>query len=293
LWSIRILYISAFKLTTFSIVVLSAAIFMAFAFQSPAFASGEKKYTKPKFEEEAAIRASRNAIGTKIGSYTLRNRAGKSMSLDKYRGKPLIVSFVYTSCTDFCPMISQALMRAAEIAQETFGENAFQIASIGIDTRVDSPEMMRLFAKTQGLDLPSWSFLSASADTVKRLTSDLGFTYARSPNGFDHLGQTTIIDAEGKVYHQVYGSDFETPFLVEPLKDLIYGRKSELTSLDGLVNRVRLFCTVYDPNTGRYGFDYSLFIVLIIGGLCLTLIGTFVVRSWLRIWREDRAAKSV
>lgn len=252
-------------------------------------AAGKQEFTKPVFDEELAMQASRSAIGKKISPYTFRDRAGKTLALDKFRGKPLIVSFVYTSCAHFCPMISQALLRGAEVAQETFGEDAFNIISVGFDTRIDSPERMRLFAKTQGLDLPNWWFLSASADTVKRFTQDLGFSFAPSPNGFDHVAQTTIIDADGLVAHQVYGTDFAVPFLIEPLKDQVYGRDSQLTSIDGLVNRVRLFCTVYDPNTGRYTIDYSLFIVLIIGGGCLGLVGIFLVRAWRREGRARRA----
>ena len=259
--------------------------------------SGQAKkaneYTKPAFKEDAAISASRAAIGKRVGDYTFRDRAGKSVALDSFRGMPLIVSFVYTSCPQFCPMISQSILRGAEVGQETFGSNAFNIVTIGFDTRIDNPDRMRLFANAQGLDLKNWHFLSATADSIQGITDDLGFAYAPSPNGFDHLAQTTIVDSDGIVAHQVYGTDFEVPFLIEPLKDQIYGRNSALTSLDGLVNRVRLFCTVYDPKTGGYSFDFSLFIVLAMGGSGLGFVGLFLVRSWVRIGRKKRAAKSV
>ncbi len=259
--------------------------------------SGQAKkaneYTKPAFDEDAAISASRGAIGKQVGNYTFRDRSGKTVDLDAFRGKPLIISFVYTSCPQFCPMISQSILRGAEVAQRTFGENSFNIVTVGFDTKIDNPNRMRLFANSQGLDLKNWYFLSATADTVQGIAEDLGFAYTPSPNGFDHLAQTTIVDRDGVVANQVYGTDFEVPFLIEPLKDQIYGRDSALTSLDGLVNRVRLFCTVYDPKTGGYSFDFSLFIVLAMGGSGLGFVGLFLIRSWLRIGRKKRAAKSV
>jgi protein SCO1/2 len=43
---------------------------------------------------------------------------------------------------------------------------------------------------------------------------------------------------------------------------------------------VRLFCTIYDPSTGRYRFDYSIFVAMIIGILCLASIAIFIVRAW-------------
>ena len=52
----------------------------------------------------------------------------------------------------------------------------------------------------------------------------MGFLYYKSSNGFDHLIQATVIDADGVVYRQVYGQVFDTPLLVDPLIDLVLGR---------------------------------------------------------------------
>jgi len=46
--------------------------------------------------------------------------------------------------------------------------------------------------------------------------------------------------------------------------------------MDGL----RLLCTVYDPSSGRYRFDYSIFVGGTIGAICLLGIAVFLVRSW-------------
>ena len=249
---------------------------------SPVWAHGEKHQAKPSFDREVAFDASRAAIGNKVGAYTFRDTDGKPVDLASFMGKPLIISLIYTSCPHFCPMISQALARATDLADEAIGgPERYNIVSIGFDTVADTPTRMASFAKTQGLDADNWHFLSAGRAQVAALARDLGFAFAPSPNGFDHLAQTTIVDAKGVVFHQVYGTKFEPQFLVEPMKDLIYGRTSQLTSLDGLINRVRLFCTVYDPATGRYGFDYSLFIIIGIGSLCLSLVGFVIIRAWL------------
>ncbi len=247
----------------------------------PAWAHDEKRAAQPAFDRGAAYDDSRAAIGNNVGDYRFRDRTGRSIALNSFKGKPLIVSLIYTSCPHFCPMISQSLAQAADIAEEAIGTGSFNIVSIGFDTAADTPARMASFARTQGLDAANWRFLSADRKSVEALARDLGFAYAPSPNGYDHLAQTTIIDAGGKVFHQVYGTRFEPPFLVEPMKDLIFGRASQLTSLDGLINRVRLFCTVYDPATGRYGFDYSLFIVIGVGSLCLFGVGFVIVRAWL------------
>jgi len=75
-----------------------------------------------------------------------------------------------------------------------------------------------------------------------------------------------VIDAEGRVYRQVYGEVFDTPLLVEPLKELVLGQpRPNQTLLSELINKVRFFCTTYDPARDAYHFDYSLFIGMAIG----------------------------
>ena len=75
---------------------------------------------------------------------------------------------------------------------------------------------------------------------------------------------------------------FEPPVIVEPLKDLVFGRYQPLASVQGIIDRIKLFCTVYDPNSGRYYFDYSLFAGIAIGLFCLGLILTVLIREWRR-----------
>ncbi len=104
---------------------------------------------------------------------------------------------------------------------------------------------------------------------MERLVRDVGFTYFASPKGFDHITQTTIVDSGGRIVLQVYGEDFAPPLVVEPLKKLVWGVNLDRGTVEGLVNTVKLFCTIYDPTSGRYRFDYSLIVNILAGGLAL------------------------
>jgi protein SCO1/2 len=46
------------------------------------------------------------------------------------------------------------------------------------------------------------------------------------------------------------------------------------------INNVRLFCTIYDPASGGYRFDYSLFIAIGIGTILLGAMAVFLIRAW-------------
>jgi len=79
-----------------------------------------------------------------------------------------------------------------------------------------------------------------------------------------------------------YGANFEPPAVVEPLKALVFGRKGNLVTVDGLLNRLKLFCTIYDPANERYRFDYSIFVGGTIGLVSLILLAGISIREWRR-----------
>ncbi len=233
----------------------------------------------PDFDNAAALKISQAVIGQAVGDYQFTDSAGQTVKLSDYRGKPLVVSLIYTSCYHVCPVITRHLHKMVNIGQQALGPDSFAVITIGFDTPNDTPQAMLGFARQQSVDLPQWRFLSANAATIEGLIKDLGFIYYVSPKGFDHLAQATVIDPQGKVYRQVYGDNFDAPSLVEPLKELVTGVVTQHGGFAGLGDRIRLFCTVYDPASQSYRADYSLFVGMAIGGFILTFTVVFLVRE--------------
>lgn len=251
---------------------------------------GRQDARSAPFDGTTALAISQAALGRTVSGHTFTDTQGRRVDIAGFRGKPLIVSLIFTSCYHTCPTITDNLRRAVTTAQINLGTDAFSVVTIGFDTQGDTPERMRAFGRSHGLNLPNWHLLSGDETTIDWLTEELGFIFYPSSRGFDHLSQTTIIDGEGRVVRQVYGESFSMPSIVEPLKDLIYNRGIvDFTTVSGIANRIRLFCTVYDPRDDRYFFDYSIFVGMIISVLILIAMGTVVVRNILRLWREQRA----
>ena len=84
---------------------------------------------------------------------------------------------------------------------------------------------MATYARERGIGGRDWYFASADPATMARLTATPASPIAPSPKGFDHVTQTTILDASGRIVLQVYGEDFAPPLVVEPLKKLVWGGK--------------------------------------------------------------------
>lgn len=235
-----------------------------------------------EYDRQSALDVSQAVVGSVVQSQSLRAIDGQTFELSGLRGKPVLVSMIYTSCHHVCPTITKNLASAVDIASEALGNDAFTVITVGFDWAVDTPDRMRLYAAERRIDVPNWHFLSGDAASIEALSKDLGFLFYPSSKGFDHLTQTTLLDAEGVVYRQIYGVDFDPPAVVEPLKELVFDTPRQAGLLEHWVDTFRLFCTVYDPNSGRYKFDYSIATTIFVGILCLGAIGTFVIREWRR-----------
>lgn len=234
-----------------------------------------------EYDRDSALAISQAAIGTQLSNYLLRDALGQPFKLETLRGRPLVVNMIYTSCHHICPMITRTLGRNVAVAREALGDDAFAVVTIGFDWQVDTPDRMRQFAVQQGVDgEANWHFLAADGSTIDALSENLGFLFFPSAKGFDHLAQTTIVDGDGTIYRQVYGVDIKTQRLVEPLKELVFNAPRNAGLIEHWVSTFKLFCTVYDPNSDRYRFDYSIFTAIVTGLLSLGAIAVFIIREW-------------
>lgn len=239
-------------------------------------------------DADAALRTSQAAVGREIADHALLDVQGQPVRLSSYRGKPLLVSFIYTGCFQICPTTTRSLSEAVDALAKVFGADKFNVISVGFNQPFDSPQAMRTFARQMRIDAPNWDFLSPPPASVDALTRDFGFSYVATPAGFDHVLTVSVIDGKGKVYQQVYGERLSEDQLGEPLRRLLRDHPLPAdTTLDAFVRRVVLICTVYDAKTGTYRTDWGL-LLQVAGGVTFAL-----AMLWFLIgeWRSQRRAR--
>lgn len=245
----------------------------------PVPAAAEPADSAPDYRK--ALADSQAAIGRSLADIRMRDHEGREVRFSDYAGRPLLISLVYTGCFQACPVATQFLGEAVRVARKALGDDRFNVVSIGFNQPFDTPAAMGAFKRQNKIDEPGWHFLSPDVTQVEALTTNLGFTYEATPKGFDHVTQVTIVDANGVIYRQVYGENFDLPMLVQPLKALLSGQASENLTLENIWEKVRLYCTVYDPHSGGYRVNYSIFFEIFAG---LTTLGAIL---WLAL-RELR-----
>ncbi|MBI4740998.1 MAG: SCO family protein [Betaproteobacteria bacterium] len=286
--------------------LIRAAVAAALVFLSNAALPADQLAEKPKLtarpqgaqtgialttlDEKVAYQLSQDVIGKPVGDFVLLDRQGRPVELSRYRGKPLLVNFMYTACFQVCPTTTRNLQKAVEGTVGVLGASRFNVISIGFNQPFDTPQALKNFSAQYGIHLPNWEFLSPSPAVLNDLTRNFGFSYVATVAGFDHLNQVTMVDAEGKIFRQVYGEKFTPADLAEPLKAMITGSDipPETGTLTEIMERVRILCSVYDPVTGRYRTNYSVYFM--IAGF-LTFV-TFMIYLSINVWRSQRRTKT-
>ncbi|GAB2593903.1 hypothetical protein GCM10027034_28660 [Ramlibacter solisilvae] len=240
-----------------------------------------------------AMRASQAVLGRTVADQVLLDREGRAVRLASYRGKPLLVSFIYTGCFQVCPTNTRQLDEAVAALHARFGEGAFRVVSIGFNQPADSPQAMKAFALQHRIDRPDWEFLSAPAAVVPRVTADFGFRYAATTGGFSHVLQVSLLDGDGRIVRQVYGDKPEAQALAQALEPLLAGQSLEpatLGPIEAIVERIRILCTVYDPATGTYRVDYALALEIAGGITFIFFMALYMLNEWWTRRRERRHA---
>jgi protein SCO1 len=241
----------------------------------------------PVLDERRAIADSQAVVGTTPPDFTLLDRRERPVRLADYRGKPLLVSFIYTGCFTVCPTQTRTLHEAVKGLDRMLGPHQFNVVSIGFNQPFDAPVAMRAFAAQHRIDVPNWEFLSPHRTQVEALTRAFGFSFVETPAGFDHVVGVTVLDAQGRIHSQVYGDRMTAEALGLPLRQLVLEAPpaGTLPSLEELIDRVRILCTVYDADSGTYRYDWKL-LLEIFGGLA------FFTTAAVYLWREFRTQRA-
>ena len=134
-----------------------------------------------------------------------RSDAGKTVRLDVFGGRPVILTMFFSSCQFACPVLVHDLKRIEEALPPKLREQV-DFVLVTFDTEKDTPEVLSAFRERQGLDAAHWSLLVGKPDDTRELAALLGVNYTREPSGqFAHSNTITVLNAQGEVAFQQLG----------------------------------------------------------------------------------------
>jgi protein SCO1 len=141
--------------------------------------------------------------------FALTSQYGALVKLADFRGKVVAVTFIFTKCTDTCPVLTPMMSFVQDRLGADFGSK-IAFVSITVDPERDSPQVLREYGEAFGANFVGWSFLTGSPSDIRDVTRRYGVFAAKVDNGnVDHTFLTSIIDPHGILRVQYLGVRFD------------------------------------------------------------------------------------
>jgi protein SCO1/2 len=166
--------------------------------------------------------------GDPVPDFALVNQDGKRISLSKYKGQALVLTFIYTRCPlpDYCPLmtnqfveIDKAIKQNPSLYPET------HLLSISVDPEFDTPKVLRSYGEQYTGDsgpraFKQWEFASGSNDEVKKAANYFGLQYWTEEDQIIHSLRTAIIAPDGKLAKLYNGNEWKPADLLSELQNI-------------------------------------------------------------------------
>jgi protein SCO1/2 len=122
-------------------------------------------------------------------AFSLKDQDGKTATLAQYRGQPVILTFMYSTCRDTCPLTAQQIRGALD----QLGKDVPTLA-ISVDPANDTPLNAARFVNKQGLTQRMRFLLGSRAQLAP-----IWKAYGIRPQGkaFDHTAYVVLVDRKG------------------------------------------------------------------------------------------------
>ena len=169
------------------------------------------------------------APGDQVPDFKVRNQDGRNIHLSQFRGKALLITFIYTRCPlpSFCPRVTRNF---AEINQQLAGDPKLyaktHLLSVSFDPEHDTPERLRAYgAEYIGSDQKNafshWDFAVGTQAEIVEMAKyfDVGITRGENDT-INHTLSTTLIGPDGKVAQFYPGNDWTPAQVVADVKKL-------------------------------------------------------------------------
>ncbi len=164
--------------------------------------------------------------------FQLTDQTGASFTSASLAGRVTLLDFVYTHCTDACPMLSATFQQAQrKLADEKLLGDRVMLVSLSVDPQHDTSAVLAEYGKQFKADATGWKFLTGDWDEIYDLVTGLKVATrpprpaadAPAPGGTEltHSTRIILIDAQQQVRAYLEGQDATADDLVKAAKRLI------------------------------------------------------------------------
>jgi protein SCO1/2 len=154
-------------------------------------------------------------------AFTLTTQDERRLSLGDLRGKVVVLTFIYTTCTDTCPLLTAKMASLQPRLGADFGRRVFFV-SVSVDPERDTPARLKGYGAAHGAKLDGWAFVTGTPAEIREVARRYGIYQRKTARGdIDHTFLTSVIDQRGLLRVQYMGVRFEPTELLTDVRTLL------------------------------------------------------------------------
>lgn len=150
--------------------------------------------------------------------FELQDASGRAIRLADFRGKVVVLHFIYASCPDVCPLHAELVAQLQDMTAQAGMADRVQFVTVTTDPERDGREVMQGYGPAHGFDPTNWVFLTSGPEhpaATRELAERYGHKFMPTPDGMQAHGVVThVIDREGRLKANFHGLKFEPSNLV-------------------------------------------------------------------------------
>ncbi|MDH3316187.1 MAG: SCO family protein [Gammaproteobacteria bacterium] len=199
-------------------------------------------------------------VSKEAPGFSLEDPEGRKFSLSDFRGKAVVLYFLYTRCKDDCPLHSLQVKKVQDQIAAAGLKDQVQFVAVATDIEdgASTAQLMREHPKHYGLDTANWVILHGGPER-ERAGMEVAKAYGLE---FRPLGEsvqlhgivTHLVDPQGQMRARYHGLDFDSVSLVSYAAALLHGEhgatrsdqegpaKANLSPMDWVLSAVGLLC---------------------------------------------------
>lgn len=173
--------------------------------------------------------------------FQLVNQSGETINLSDFKGKIVVIDWIFTRCTDICLTQTRRFKKLQdELKEKQLFEKDVVLVSISIDPKHDTPEVLDAYAEKSGADNSGWHFLTGDFLTVQKVMGDYSYYAAKrfpkpevadrhhpdTEYTFSHQERIYIIDQNGNLAKVNEGDSLSVSRVLQDIFEL-QGNKNE------------------------------------------------------------------
>ena len=152
--------------------------------------------------------------------FKLIDQDGRRFTSRQLRGRVAVVTFIYTSCSDACPIVTAKLIGVHRALGADVGKVFF--VAITIDPLHDSPAILKRYAELYSAPADHFVFLTGEFDEIHKVVRNYGaFFNPKAERDVDHTFLTSIVDQSGTLRVQYMGWRFDPDEFLADVRSLV------------------------------------------------------------------------